>query len=648
MFNLADFNFGLILQGVKDYADQQRRLQKEINSLLERNRDLMHKREEEQRQIEIRNKENARKLQEAACDISVDEGHEYIPSGDGIHRPKLLFLPLPQMCPEHELDSPVLGEELIFEAIPPAQTLQLAPPTGTDLLSPQYCPNPKATAKKIFSVTRVTSPTGLSSKGKESSSGFPFKNFNTSVSDSSTQVHSPGCGMDSTSSQVIPHLVPPLPTVDLPSITTPIPLSMNMHTTSENPSPSSLQRVIENQTLVSYIKQIVDDSSDPVNTSTGNESTQLKSTVEEKSDKEGNCSNNAGGELSQNMSETDKCVNQDTQVDNNVRQDLQDKKDTSNDSVVSTALESTSEREEIETIDICSKQFIVEAVKDVENKSECNSSERDDRKYGNSTCCDNIQSENIPEIEVSNKIVFDTSGEKKEQEKTTGDCGLNTECDLYSKPMLGIESTYSSQTEGLSILDCGFQEVKNSEPKSLSEFDMPNVSNSPQENNTDNVNGEFLDCVDTMASEENINGTEGNKLKNVVFGQNQENDKENGDTEPWNTVNKSDIVDSMTSITDSDCAHTGSNNKPDFHTDLSFNGLRQELASLIDEEVSSSPASPAVANCAIVKGSDNSDTYTQNGEFSISSKTIRAFSHCTCNSLSLTLSSSYTFQISKL
>lgn len=601
---------------MKDYADQQRRLQKEINSLLERNRDLMHKREEEQKQIEIRNKENARKLQEAACDISVDEGHEYIPSGDSIHRPKLLFLPLPQMCPEHELDSPVLGEELIFEAIPPAQTLQLAPPTGTDLLSPQYCPNPKATAKKIFSVTRVTSPTGLSSKGMESSSGFPFKNFNTAVSDSSKQVHSPGCGIDSTSSRVIPHLVPPLPTVDLPSITTPIPLTMDMHTTSDNPSPSSLQRVIENQTLVSYIKQIVDDSSGPVNTTTGNENEQLKSKVEEKFDKEGNCSNNAGGRLSQNISETNIFVNQNSQVDNNVKQDLQDKnkngQDTIDDSVVGTALKSTPERREVETVDICSKQFIVEAVKDTENKSEC-------YRNSNSTCCDNTQSENIPEIEVSNKTV---------QDKTTDDCGLIAETDLYSKSVLGIESTYSSQTESLSILDSGFQEVQNSEPKSLSEFDMPNVSNSSQEDNSNNVNGEFLDCVDTMASKENINGTEGNKLKNIRTeqSQNQENDKENGDTEPWNTVNKSDIVDSMTSITDSDCALTGSSNKPDFHTDLSFNGLRQELASLIDEEVGSSPASPAVANCAIVKASDNTDTYTQNGEFLLS-KTVHAFTH---------------------
>ncbi|XP_045172941.2 protein phosphatase 1 regulatory subunit 37-like [Mercenaria mercenaria] len=593
--------------GVKDYADQQKRLQKDISCLLERNRDLMHKREEEQRQIELKNQENARKLQEAACDISFEESHEYIPSGDGIHRPKLLFLPLTPLCPERELDSPVLGEEYILEATPPAQTIQLAPPTGTDLLSPQYCPNPKATAKKIFSVTRVASPTGLSPQGSDSSSGFKFPKFSSSVADvinSPTQVHPPmGRGADSSTSQVLPHLVPPLPTVDLPTLTTPIPLSVDMHTAGDKASPGSLQRVIEDQTLVSYIQQIVDDNAVKVNAKTDDISDQSKP-EEKKSEVVHNSTNNATGKTNQMTSVTVESV----------KQDSCDK--TSNDSDRSDSSEINAEQQTSKVkVKSSEKKGGENAEKSRDDKSKDDSEQLNESstKTDSSSKCDILPVENIPEAEDIIKPEVETQSKKEKQQIKSDENCLKTESKACSKTAVDVDSAGSSQAEDLSILDCDSDKLQNSEPKSLSELDMPNLSENLCDDDTkeDDMNGEFVDCLDT---EDNVCDTETDK--NVVNrdgkGQNG-SDKENGDSEPWNTVNESDIVESMSSVQSSDSLHTGSNNKPDFHTNLSFNGLRQELASLIDEEVGSSSGTQSPPANGIILKNGNTDAYTQNG-----------------------------------
>jgi hypothetical protein len=606
------------LQGVKDYADQQKRLQKDISTLLERNRDLMHKREEEQRQIEIKNQENARKLQEAACDISLEESHDYIPSGDGIHRPKLLFLPLTPICPEHELDSPELGGKFILEASPPVQTIQLAPPAGSDLLSPQYCPNPKATAKKIFSVTRVTSPTGLTTKGGDPSSGFKFPKFSSSAADvinSPTQVHPPvGRGMDTSTSQVIPQLVPPLPTVDLPSLNTAIPLSVDMHTTADKTSPGSLQRVIEDQTLVSYIQQIVDNNVETGNTKIDNVSDQsnAESNLEkEPVEDEHSANNNASGETGHEFSKI--VVTVDTESLDKTANDSARKSEYQ----CNECTENCTDGNEVEMNenDQLAKRNTEKALTEEEGKSGKDFI-GEESVTSNSKKCDKLPEENIPDAEdIENSVLKkDIKYQKKTQHIDFDESDVKSECDTCSKTTVGGDSTGSSQDVELSKYKCDSEVVQRSDLKSLSELDMPSLSNDSCDveiNKDDDINGEFVDCV---ATEDNVCDTETDK--NVVKG-NQEKrnwtDKENGDAEPWNTVNESDIVESMSSIEDTSLI--GSNNKPDFHTNLTFNGLRQELASLIDEEAGSSSGNQlTTANGDILNNGGNTETYTQNGE----------------------------------
>ena len=581
--------------------------------LLERNRDLMHKREEEQRQIELKNQENARKLQEAACDISLEESHEYIPSGDGIHRPKLLFLPLTQLCPEHELDSPVLGGEFLLEESAPAQTIKLAPPAATDLLSPQYCPNPKATAKKIFSVTRVTSPTGLKPQGSDSSSGFKFPKFSSSVADvinSPTQIHPPvGRGMDPSTSQVIPQLVPPLPTVELPSLATPIPLSVDMHTTVDKTSPGSLQRVIEDQTLVSYIQQIVDNNVETVETELNNVSdkSEAEKCVENKEcEGEHNTNNNASCETGHKGSES---VDEVGKPANDSERKIEYH---SNNSV-----ENCSHTKDVENI---------EKDKDVNsNKDKC--AELDDSKSENklpeeesvkidSRNCDKLPVENIPYADDTEKPMLDKDTECQEevQQQVSDENSVNSDCETCSKTTVDVDNAGSSQVEELSKNECDSKIVQSSELKSLSELDMPSLSDNSgnaDNNKSDDINEEFVDYVET---EDTVSDKESDK--SLVKGNEKRqngSDKENGDAEPWNTVNKSDIVECMSSVEDT--SHVGSNNKPDFHTNLTFNGLRQELASLIDEEAGSSSGTQlTTANGVILNNGGNTDTYTQNGE----------------------------------
>lgn len=644
---------------------------------------MLHKREEEHRQIELRNQENTLKLQEAAHDILLEEPHEYIPSGDRIHRPKLLFLPLPQLCPEHELDSPVLGEEFLLEATSPDQALHLAPVTGADLLSPQYCPNPKATAKKIFSVTRVTSPTG-SSPMNDSSSGFALPNFKsamTNVINSPTQVHPPvGRGLDSSTAPVLPQLLPPLPNVDMPSLTLTIPLSAKLHSTVNETSPDSLQRVMEEQTLVSYIQQIVDDNSDTVTTETCCDGDTLTSASDgmdnsdavrretygggdpltseiTRTDNLDTVRNETNGDNGQSCLEIDKtndnldrlkdqtyteidrsvCVSENVSNHSNNANNIvpfqHDKYDndechaenSTNSKIDQQCYSTTSSADEnkIEKYEVDSQleRDGVQDIRNSENKTESDHVEREGKHDAGSENCDNILVENtnqtMPEedIAIQEQIKPISTG----CEVTDEAVGVDERHSACSKTTSLVESADSSQTHYLSNVDCKSEMVYNSEPKSLSDLCMPENSASACNDGTeDDMNGEFVDCVDTPDLE--LDGTcGGNHVNNgghcVLKGN---TDKENGDAEPWNTVNESDLDESMNSVTYSESTPTGSNNKPDFHTNLSFNGLKQELASLIDEVGgSSSGTAAAAANGVVLKNGDNTDTLIQTGKYTI-------------------------------
>lgn len=155
---------------MKDYADQQRRLQMDINNFLSRNKDLALKREEEERRkMEERAIENTRlkQLEEekaAMAENDVADSIEYIPTCTKIRRPNLLF---PFDCPQQTLDSPGIGgtfnldhwpDPVVDIPLPPVVSganQLVSPPPGELLLSPQYCVRTKA--KKLFTVSKVGS-----------------------------------------------------------------------------------------------------------------------------------------------------------------------------------------------------------------------------------------------------------------------------------------------------------------------------------------------------------------------------------------------------------------------------------------------------------------------------------------------------------
>lgn len=141
--------------GVKDYMEQQKRLQQDINSFTERNRDLQRKKE-----AEMRESMKQKKTPEEDLEI-VGTGENspisLLTPASTVRRPSLLVI---ETAAESMLDSPVASE--VFRAPVVAPILTSTPP-GELLLSPQYTTAVKA--KKIFTVSKVEiksllSPTG--------------------------------------------------------------------------------------------------------------------------------------------------------------------------------------------------------------------------------------------------------------------------------------------------------------------------------------------------------------------------------------------------------------------------------------------------------------------------------------------------------
>lgn len=135
--------------------EQQKRLQQDINSFTERNRDMQRKRE-----AELRESKKQKKTPNEDLEI-VGTGENapisLLPPDSTVRRPSLLVI---ETAAESMLDSPVASE--VFRAPVVAPILTSTPP-GELLLSPQYTTAVKA--KKIFTVSKVDiqsllSPTG--------------------------------------------------------------------------------------------------------------------------------------------------------------------------------------------------------------------------------------------------------------------------------------------------------------------------------------------------------------------------------------------------------------------------------------------------------------------------------------------------------
>ncbi|XP_067682875.1 protein phosphatase 1 regulatory subunit 37-like isoform X2 [Haliotis asinina] len=179
--------------GMKDYAEQQRRLHQEILVYCERNQKQTAEREERQKQEKVEHARQEAARQEVvnvvrAAQEALQTDMDYIPSAEKIQRPKLLFSNI--LAPQRSLESPGdFHEDNIPVTSPPAssQNLSLCLPATTTsqqllstppadmLLSPQYIPK-LITAKKIFSVNRVTeslpSPTLVAGQPSEASSSL--------------------------------------------------------------------------------------------------------------------------------------------------------------------------------------------------------------------------------------------------------------------------------------------------------------------------------------------------------------------------------------------------------------------------------------------------------------------------------------------
>ena len=97
------------------------------------------------------------------------------------------------------------------------------------------------------------------------------------------------------------------------------------------------------------------------------------------------------------------------------------------------------------------------------------------------------------------------------------------------------------------------------------------------------LNGDYVDCEPSLdeADFETLN----EEKEGISYNLDNTGPPARGDLDQWNTVNEAEIVNSTVgtgTVTAAD--DNGNTNKPDFFTNLSLNGMKQELASLIDDE----------------------------------------------------------------
>lgn len=145
---------------MKDYAEQQKRLQDDIKSYLERNQSHSKIKSEEERlylERTIKDYSKPGRADSFKEPNDTDENSKYIATFDRVKRPMLLVMQEneAQKC----LDSPHVNSLINNNKgnSSDCETKVLSTPPSELLLSPQYCNNVKA--KKIFTVSRVDSMT---------------------------------------------------------------------------------------------------------------------------------------------------------------------------------------------------------------------------------------------------------------------------------------------------------------------------------------------------------------------------------------------------------------------------------------------------------------------------------------------------------
>ena len=616
---------------MKDYVEQQKKLQKDISDLLERNLTAVRKREQLAKDLEEQRQESERQLQEAAEDINktVEESEVYIPPEDSIHRPKLLFIP---HSSEKDLDSPVT-DDIVFELPPSSQSNTLNFPPSTDILSPQYCVNPKAAAKRIFSVTRVSSPTLLPSQNDPYLSSLNAAAA-CCVVNSPTAVHPPvGRVGDSGSAVNLPHLCMPLPTVDIKSLDSPLPLNVDINT--NNVSPNTIQKGMADQTLENYIQQIVGEQSKDSSDGNSEVKIELSETAKDTSSgitlytkstecadlkTDSNSGNNASAKEELNTENEDFRNTKDQQINSNCDTNAE--------------LESESGEQTEATIaktedkGLCSNdnnstltEIKESAISDNENKEDsCN----------DESVQSEIKEEETTESQKSMDVVESDGSSTLEVEAPTGemiDCESDKTCDNANgddvkhvdtgneKGEETVEDSVNSSVDEVNkSADCSIENVEGSSPTTItngsncdshSDTSVVKTESTSNDNKPDHVephsgetNGknaelgiEFVECDDSGVSDNSNDRNTSNSNGNVELS------KSPVDSEPWNPVN----------VEATECA--GETVKPDFHTSLSLNGLKQELASLIDEETLMANGSVPHSKATPVPDTSNSCMY---------------------------------------
>ena len=652
------------MQGIKDYAEQQRRLQQDIRTYLERNRDLAHKQLREQDNISKVEKKASHESHEGQARAKTEEGvlvgfelngnngedeignevielhsaeHSYIPSEDRISRPKLLFLH--ERSPESDLESPESISEN-FSLMPSLEqpemlTLALPTSTGQDLLSPQYCP--KMTARKLFSVTRVTSPTLASPTNPL----LDTKNQSLSV----------------------PHLCTPLSTVPVnsPIVSSLTIETLNLNTSSQVEVDSCLiQQKLEIET---YLQDLVDPDEGSTEIGekideTGIESIEVVekqseisgadktvNTVQDETVKSGDA-DFASSELGAIKAESDS-----KKVENDLEELFQDGGFEKNDSGLEESVNTkTAElggqkvcaesgdgptQHDGNEIAVADDDSVTETVPDYANDSSLS-----DENFSKSVFAEN----NTKSSQLVSGSAFEINDRKILSASEVDDVNFDTVClksesaSVYENSSVipdgslsneHVMSEKSKQLEETNVTVSDSHLIPTSVTANVSDDQLDSIEIIPEsdineskcvpelneelpefldcDSNDDITNNAYLGLTDSLCDLvlpfelENGNTTEDasvkteNKLVNDDANKFNEtvNSKTNGhhvdsgmvenDSEQWNKVEKSEVCD-KDSVQDNGSNVMKTANKPDFHTSLSLNGLKQELADLIDDD----------------------------------------------------------------
>ena len=624
------------MQGIKDYAEQQKRLQQDIRTYLERNRDLAHKQLKEketaakaeskildQDQAKPKHEENTvtqveHKLRSGDGDLTnaekdlLSDENVYIPSEDKINRPKLLFLT--ENSPERDLESPACVQENI-SLLHPLQSvhqsdvasLTLQPASGQDLLSPQYCP--KMTAKKLFSVTRVTSPTLVPSTN-------PL--------------------LDSTNQSLpVSHICTPLSSVPVNS---PLVSSLTIETLNLDRSSQVavdaclIQQKLETETLEAYIQDILEtdigsqeldtevesyiqNNAEPENSSLGletgdkNTNTESNSVSEKKIDAKMNelsCKTApVVGKLSAGdgpVKDTDLVSKGDNIVDMQASEifsktEVCDENNSA--SILLTKNESLKSSEVLMT-----SNNLASEIRNTEAETAFAQSE-ESKLTSNYVQC-KVDSQKLTKGNTIPSDLSDAATLDRDLENKVFEESCEEGSDTHGVPVSLCSDTSDNQLDSIEIIpESDISEIKLD--SDLSE-ELPELIDC--DSNDDISNTKYCGLTDSLCDMilpfelENNNITEDAKPVDSVLGESSDknaktfkeinadpsNSRTNGhhhrgseigeyESEQWNKVEKSDICDKL-----ADQGTSLNIVKPDFHTSLSLNGLKQELASLIDED----------------------------------------------------------------